>query len=74
MVKDNMKRLKDYSIKTKIIIEEHRAKYTNGKGSYEQPFICYSYIIDYGYRKIMCGGIKTKEDLINSLAKEVGNN
>ena len=66
-----MKKLKDYSIKTKIILQEHRERYTDGKGLYEQPFKFYSFEISNSSGRTMCGGIKTKRQLIKDLAREI---
>ena len=63
------KKLKDYSIKTKITIEEHRERYKDD-GGYTQPFKSYSYIIDYGSWRKMSGGFKTKEELFKSIEEE----
>ena len=69
-MKPKGKKLKGYSIKTKIIIEEHREKYKEGDGYY-QPLECYSYSIDDGYCKKSQGGFKTKKQLIKAVVKEI---
>lgn len=65
------KELKDYSIKTRITIKETRKKFSNGRGSFIQPFECYSYKIDYGNNEVGCGGFKNKKELIKSLIREL---
>jgi len=61
-----MKRLKNYSIKTKIIIEEVRAKYKKGN-FYRQPTIYYNYRIESPGLKICRGGFKNEKELFKSL-------
>ena len=61
------KELKPYLIKTKITINEHRKRFSNGRGSFIQPLECYSYEIENYSAKTSCGGFKNKKELIKSL-------
>lgn len=65
------RKLKDYSIDTKIIIKEWRERYKEGD-SYEQPFKCFSIDISDGHGKTMIGGLKNKKELIKALTKGIG--
>jgi len=62
-------KLKDYCIKTKILIKEWREKYKNGC-VYEQPFKCYSADIQHSTEGIASGGFKNKKELL----KFIGDN
>lgn len=63
-------RLKDYTINTKIIIKEHRAKYKKGS-CYRQPLICYSFEIRNYEGVTYCGGFKTMKKLLKSMGEEL---
>ena len=64
-----MKKLKDYSIKTRILIEEIRERFKEGN-SVKQPFKCYSFEIVFPTYKTSSGGFKTKKSLFKAMEKE----
>lgn len=63
------KKLKDYCIKTKIIIKEWRERYRRGNST-RQPFLCYSYEIYTPTCIKSSGGFKTKKELFKAIEKE----
>lgn len=69
-MKQKLKQLKDYSINTKIIIREHRERYTDRKGMYKQPFVYYSYQIFLPTVIKSSGGFKNTKELFKSIERE----
>jgi len=64
------KQLKDYSIKTKVIIEEIRERYKKGN-VVEQPFKMYCVTITNDSGMTMMGNIKNKRELFKKLKEEL---
>jgi hypothetical protein len=63
------KKLKDYSIKTRIIIKEWRERIKTG-AYYNQPFVFYSFEIKQSNGwSIASGGFKSKRELFRAMEK-----
>lgn len=64
------KKLKDYSIKIKIIIEEWHKRIKDGS-VYDQPFKCYSANIEHSTYSHSAGGFKNKKELLKFIGENL---